>query len=995
MKFYFCGFIRNMTISLFEQCILDLNFTFIQESGNSGVLLTDNYLHNTDVINSPDVLFALETAKNKFDADAVYFRYFEDGRAAVPQLYIFDYTGKTLTREEKNRIHIEMWNGYQVPAYIILQPSLVGIYDAREKPNESRSNYAKEVLQLAGDAMYNFPAGDFDDGLFWEEQEKKNHFKFEHSATRDLIRGLKEVYKRFQEKSSLDRHVALKLLVQCLLIKYLEERDEDSASGYFAGTYFSKNFQCDDFCDTIRKGKLLNLLDQLAKDFNGKIFEWDKETESAERTAIQRSEVNSLALYLDGNNKDSQYVIWRLYSFSHLPVEVISSVYEELLTDSKDIVYTAEMIVSTLVDECMPLKSPKSDFKLMDVSCGSGIFLVKGYKRIVQWWRYEQWKKTGLLIKPPLSILKELLLNSIYGIDIEADAVRLSIFSLALAILDEVNLDPPTWGKLKFPDLSGNIVSKDFFKFSIDAVPATLDLVIGNPPFNLQQVDGKEPNRNLFFDELKESMGYESPVKIPDQNPALHFLVQSMKLLKPGALLCLIQPSGPLFYQKDKAFKTSIFTAYNLLQVIDLTKLADKLWGKTTVSTAAVFLQNSEPDEKLVLHLVANRNFSNSNRLFLEFDHYDFNYVSKVDLINNPYIWKANLLGGGRIASLIENLSLQPTLGKYLKKKKEEDKWVFGEGFIKGKPDEDLVPADFIKKKGGYNEFDYLDNSDCIETKSFTETGIGKTFTLKGRYYQWGRTKELFQPPLLLIKKGIGKDNIPTYFSDHPVTYRHRIVGIHAPESQKGELLAIDKYFKKYADLIRFYIIATSAEILVNRATAIFTEDIFHVPYIKEKKNETIISEADQILLKDTLKYYLNIFEESLFREVKEKEIDYFADIFCRALNSIYGDDGKSFQLFKLLDAGHYYALHFEYTDEDIHASIECPDSLAAYIEHIIPRAKENQHHAHIQRIAKIYGQDRLVLVKPKQLRYWLPSIALRDADETFADYIQARYYHA
>lgn len=606
-----------MSNPLFEQEIQNLNFTFITERENSGVLLTDNYLEINAEIASADLLFALETAKIKFNADAVYFRYFEDGRAALPQLYIFDYTNRPLTGETRRRIHKEMWNGYQVPAYILLQKSSVELLDAREKPSDDPNTYATEVIKLLADVFKNFPAKAFDDGMFWEEQEKKNRFKFERSATRDLIRGLKEVYKRFQEKSGLDQHVALKLLVQCLLIKYLEERDEDSASGYFAGTYFRKNFQCENFCETIRNGKLLNLLDQLAQDFNGKIFEWDKVIEKSQRESIQRSEVNSLADYLDGNNQDSQYVIWRLYSFSHLPVEVISSVYEELLTDRKDIVYTPEMIVSTLVDECMPLKQPKKSFKLIDVSCGSGIFLVKTYKRIVQWWRYEQWQKTGVLVKPSLPILKELLLESIHGIDIENDAVRLSIFSLALAILDEVNLDPPTWGKLRFPDLSENIITQDFFKFVSANKTGTFDLIIGNPPFNLQEVNGKEPDRNAFFKQLKETIGYQSPFKIPDQNPAIHFLVQSMALLKPDALLCLIQPSGPLFYQRNELLKNELFTRYNLLQVIDLTKLADKLWGKTTVSTAAVFLQNSKPDQSNVLHLVANRNFSNTNRLFL------------------------------------------------------------------------------------------------------------------------------------------------------------------------------------------------------------------------------------------------------------------------------------------------------------------------------------------------------------------------------------------
>lgn len=89
-----------------------------------------------------------------------------------------------------------------------------------------------------------------------------------------------------------------------------------------------------------------------------------------------------------------------------------------------------------------------------------------------------------------------------------------------------------------------------------------------------------------------------------------------MKLLKAGGILSMIQPSGPLLYQKDLKFKEDVFSTYNLLQVIDFTKLADKLWGKKNVSTAAVFLQKSRPDSEPVLHLIANRTFSNANKLF-------------------------------------------------------------------------------------------------------------------------------------------------------------------------------------------------------------------------------------------------------------------------------------------------------------------------------------------------------------------------------------------
>jgi hypothetical protein len=40
----------------------------------------------------------------------------------------------------------------------------------------------------------------------------------------------------------------------------------------------------------------------------------------------------------------------------------------------------------------------------------------------------------------------------------------------------------------------------------------------------------------------------------------------------------------------------------------------------------------------------------------------------------------------------------------------------------------------------------------------------------------------------------------------------------------------------------------------------------------------------------------------------------------------------------------------------------------------------------HVTRIARIYDGNFIFLLKPDRLRYWLRSIALRDADETLAD---------
>ncbi len=166
-----------MSTQLFEKHITDLNFSLLDNmEKKSGVLFTDSFELLNPEWASPDILFAVETAKIKFQADAVFFRFFEDGRGFIPQLYLFDHTDRNRTNEEKNHIHIQMWNGYQVPAYLIIEKSSVSIFDSRKKPKEDADSYAKEILTLTGKAIKDYNARDFETGIFWDEQNEKKHF---------------------------------------------------------------------------------------------------------------------------------------------------------------------------------------------------------------------------------------------------------------------------------------------------------------------------------------------------------------------------------------------------------------------------------------------------------------------------------------------------------------------------------------------------------------------------------------------------------------------------------------------------------------------------------------------------------------------------------------------------------------------------------------------------------------------------------------------------
>ena len=76
----------------------------MKKRGEDGVILTAKYESLEKKLISPKILFALETAKTKFNADAVFFRYFNDGRGAVPQIYIYDNTSDYLTNDKKKKI---------------------------------------------------------------------------------------------------------------------------------------------------------------------------------------------------------------------------------------------------------------------------------------------------------------------------------------------------------------------------------------------------------------------------------------------------------------------------------------------------------------------------------------------------------------------------------------------------------------------------------------------------------------------------------------------------------------------------------------------------------------------------------------------------------------------------------------------------------------------------------------------------------------------------
>ncbi len=89
--------------------------------------------------------------------------------------------------------------------------------------------------------------------------------------------------------------------------------------------------------------------------------------------------------------------LWGLYSFGHLPVDVIIHLYQRFVRGSTA-VYTPPFLAALLLDVAMPYDKLTGHERVLDPACGSGVFLVGAFRRLVNAWRARhQWQKPSVL----------------------------------------------------------------------------------------------------------------------------------------------------------------------------------------------------------------------------------------------------------------------------------------------------------------------------------------------------------------------------------------------------------------------------------------------------------------------------------------------------------------------------------------------------------------------------------------------------------------------
>ena len=955
---------------------------------------------------------AVEKAR-KYKADAVYFRRFENRPVSIPQVYIYDFTTreKDAGDDDIGELHRKLWNSGQVPMFFIFTRTEIKIFNCLKNPRfdpvtgkittsplETIDLAANIEDQLEKKKRNEFSARKFDNGSFWDTSTYKDKFQLKDSSYEKLLKYLQEVRYHIIKEKKLPELIIDKLLVMSILLKYLEERTDREGNKVFPEDFFQRFAAgAQNFTDILKeKGACLYLFDYLSGHFNGEIFQWEDEKE---RALLLQTDLRPLALFSEARSETGgQRALWRLYSFNDLPIELISNIYEEFLGkgNKKGVVYTPPYLVHFLIDESMPMETPLENFKVFDPACGSGVFLVAAYQRLIDWWRIRNhWKNPGL------ETLKKLLKENIYGTDIEPEAVRLTIFSLSLVLLDELS-PKEIWENLKFDSLkqSGNLFEKDFFYLLRHRqVEAEFDLVIGNPPFKSGFVTGEAKEIEVRQQERRPP--------IPDNQLALLFLEQSLEICKAGGLLCMILPSGPFLYNAGSLdYRAYFLKSCNVMQILDFTPLSGILFGSAKWAVAAAFARKEEPGMKNILHATFRRTKVSKEKIYFQLDHYDYHRVAYKYALNSPLIWKANLLGGGRLHGLISRLSTLRTLGKYLEEQIKNHGWVAAEGFIIGDKneiarmraladrveqltDEEIEELKSLRKK--YKKAGHLTGTKILPIEAFTGTGIdrSKIYTLEERFFHRPRVKnkDIFKGPHLLIKEIAGANSIPIAFVEQDISFMHQIIGVHAPKEDIEELKQIENRIRGNRVCL-FHPAVFSGRYMIGRATSLLKKDIYNLPYPGDKK-EFDFSEVEKILIDDVLDYMLEFRrrgeESAAAAPVTRDQLLRYGETYCNLLNTVY----KKFKSYEPVetDSFIYFIIYYgEKPQLGTTDPVQLENSLNRLVHQTMGRNLK------IARVLRLYDKNVIYLIKPKQTRYWLRSVAVRDADETYEDLVKQGY---
>ena len=712
------------------------------------------------------------------------------------------------------------WNTH-LPLSILTDFEEFAVYDCRNKPNPSDSAATARVLFI----KYTQYVEKWDEiaAIFSRDAVWKGSFD-KYAADTSPEKGTTEVDDAFLEdieswRTLLARNIALRnpqvtnerqlnfsvqmTIDRIIFLRICEDRGIEAENQLLE---MSKGHEI--------YARMVELFQRADLKYNSGLFHF-----KAEKGESNHADLFTPSLAID--DRVLKEIIKSLYYpcpyiFKEIPVEILGQVYEQFLgkvirlTPGRQVKikekpevrkaggvyytpsYIVAYIVANTVGKLLEDKTPDaaSLLKIVDPACGSGSFLLGAFQYLLDW--HEKWylahdpakwvkgKKPALIPqeggswKLTTAEKKRILVNNIYGVDIDAQAVEVTKLSLLLKVLEEETGQLSLGLERVLPDLGENIkcgnslIGWDYFEGQLvinenekervnpfdwqKAFPQVFtrggfDAVIGNPPYGAEFPGHTiEYLKNEYFTYVWRGESY------------LLFVERSIRLLKDQGMFGYIIPDTYLNLGFTKVLRDFLLQKSQLKEIVVLPRL---VFSGVSVDTTLIFSKKHELfeginssdvhvrvfDKKVMISnlLQPSKIFEVSTNIWHKYDSFlvqsnmnEINLISKIEETETTLLNLSEIFYGIKVYQV-----------------------------GKGKPPQTKLILDSkpftSNNQENENFFPFFDGKDI---------GRYKLLWLRNNWLQYGkwlaepRVPEKFEGEKLLIRKIVGRTLIATYIPE-------------------------------------------------------------------------------------------------------------------------------------------------------------------------------------------------------------------------------------
>lgn len=715
--------------------------------------------------------------------------------AGVPSaaiVYLPEESGKEASEELRN-IYKMLWNQGTLDYLLVIRTKIVSLHSLWVSPDAALMDISGphksptliddfELLAKAS-ALEEIITG-IESGRFFATHKKQ--FVPEDRIDTILVGDLIAIRDRLLLESNSPEAISQvhEALLQVIFLRYLWDR------GILTPAYLIEYGEGNIFTlhDLLLHSPtgFTRLLAQLEQDLNGSLFTPENPFWHNSASVLSQF-IEGLTSFGKAPGQDQGRLI-SLYQFQHIPVELLSEIYDRFLDEEGDrksagAFYTPRRLAALVIDQVwedlqevlgqgrMPL--------VLDPACGSGVFLATLFQRIAEYQDEPDWED-----------LKHIAW-CLHGMDISETAVRISTFSLSLALLGkreprEIEKHMRGQGKV-LPQLWGStLVPGDFF--GLDSSDRQYDCIIGNPPWG--KARGADTSGELWC----KSPQRNCPT-IPNRERSWPFLWKAPYHLRSGGLIAFLLPSTGFFINKlARQSLTAFLESWRIERLIDLTDLRNTLFTHAKLPGCIARIAKEKPSIPYRFEYIcpkADLNSARADRILLSPDdtHYIFSHVfsGNASVVSQRIMWASS--AEQRILAYIDTMSKLKDLfvDQPFKRSRDnaEDVWGIGLGF--------QLNNDSVSEEDR-ESFSRHAHLPCLKTSDFSpwvQPPVNSFCSCDIESVAWLNYTNGFYAPHIVFPRSVSKKykkHLSVTYSEYDFCFNDSTLGIHIPNSDHDRI---------------------------------------------------------------------------------------------------------------------------------------------------------------------------------------------------------------